>query len=402
MSHTPDAATPPQWVVPLTQPTLGTEEVEAATRVLQRQWLSMGEEVAAFEREFAAAVGARHAVAVSSGTAALRLCYEAAGLRPGDAIAMPALTFVCCLNLAVRMGLEPVLLDVESETDLTLSVRSLERALVRHGRIRAVVSMPYGGWAPRMAELADLCAQAGAKLIEDACHAPLARTGGRAIGTFGHSAAWSFFPNKNMTTGEGGMVTTEDGDVAARLRRLRSHGMTTLTWDRHRGHASDYDVEAAGENFRMDEMRAAIGRAQLAKLPAANSARVATAARLAPRLRAAAPGLVLPFHDMARPADEVPAGHLLVALLPEGMERAAFRRGLSGRRVQSSVHYPPLYGFSHMAADLAPQLAYLPVMQRVAHRIVTLPLAPNFSAAQEDHLVAAVGEAFAAAKGASA
>ncbi|MDX2176732.1 MAG: DegT/DnrJ/EryC1/StrS family aminotransferase [Candidatus Sumerlaeia bacterium] len=386
------------WEFPLTETTLGEEEREAALRVLDRKWLSMGPEVEAFEQEFAAATGAPHAVAVSNGTAALELAYQAVGLRCGDRIALPALTFVAALNAALRLGLEPVLLDIESPLDLTPSNAALERALARAPGLRAVVSMPYGGWAPRMAELADLRRAHGLALVEDSCHAVLATLGGRSLGTFGDAGTFSFFPNKNMTTGEGGMVATPRADVAERLRRLRSHGMTTMTWDRERGHAHSYDVVAAGTNARMDEIRAAIGRAQLAKLPAANASRRESAAWLARGLSARTGGaLAFPFHEgPPRPADETPSAHLLVALLPEGHDRARFREALAERRVQSSMHYPPLYTFTHARELLAAEAAHCPVLESVRARLVTLPLAPGWTEQRRERLAELVADAFTA------
>lgn len=383
----------PRWIVPLTQTTLDQAEQDAAVRVLRSGWLSMGAEVAAFEQEFAAAVGSPHAIAVANGTDALSCAYEAAGLRAGDVIAIPSLTFVAALNVALRMGLRPVLLDITSEFDLNASVRSLAGVLIAEPTLRAVVTMPYGGWSPAMAEIEALCSARGVMIIEDACHGLLGTLGGKALGTFGAAGTFSFFPNKNMTTGEGGMIVTPDADLAQRARRIRSHGMTTMTWDRERGHAADYDVEVAGENLRMDEMRAAIGRVQLAKVPSANAARRRISETIVSRLRMRTEGrLQFPFYDgpEGRHVDEVPAAHLLVGLLPRGCDRRKFREDLAARGVQTSMHYPPLYDFSHVRAMFEDQIDMLPVTREVAPRLVTLPLAPNFTDAQIDHLVDSV------------
>lgn len=383
----------PRWIVPLTQTTLDEAEQNAAVRVLRSGWLSMGAEVAAFEAEFAAAVGSPHAIAVANGTDALSCAYEACGLRAGDAIAIPSLTFVAALNVALRMGLRPVLLDINSEFDLNASVRSLAATLIAEPELRAVVTMPYGGWAPAMGDIQALCRARNVMIIEDACHGLLGTLDGKGLGTFGAAGTYSFFPNKNMTTGEGGMIVTPDADIAQRARRIRSHGMTTMTWDRERGHAADYDVELAGENLRMDEVRAAIGRVQLAKLPAANAERRRIAGDLVARIRLSTKGrITFPFHEcpLGRPASEVAAAHLLVGLLPRDHDRRKFREELATRGVQTSMHYPPLYEFSHVRELFADQRERLHITREVAPRLVTLPLAPNFTDAQLDHLVESV------------
>ncbi|MCL5269035.1 MAG: aminotransferase class I/II-fold pyridoxal phosphate-dependent enzyme, partial [bacterium] len=223
-----------QITVPLTDVTLGEEEAAAAARVIHSGWVTMGAEVEAFEREFAAAHGAPHAVAVASGTAALHLAYQAAGLREGDEFLVPALTFVATLNAGLYLGARPVLVDCASEDDLTLSPADAARKLTP--RTRFIVTMAYGGHAPDMAAIMALAGERGIDVVEDACHAPLARLAGRCLGTFGRAGTFSFFGNKNMSTGEGGMILTGDAELARLLRLMRSHGMTTVTWQRHQGH----------------------------------------------------------------------------------------------------------------------------------------------------------------------
>jgi dTDP-4-amino-4,6-dideoxygalactose transaminase len=375
----------------LTDVTIGEEEIAAVARVLRSGWLTMGPEVEAFEREFAAALGAPHAIAVASGTAALRLAYQVCGLKAGDAFALPALTFIATLATGLQLGARPVLIDCAGEDDLTLSGEDLARKLTPD--VKLIVTMPYGGFPPDMAAIGALAEARGIPVVEDACHAPLARLAGRCLGTLGAAGCFSFFSNKNMATGEGGMIVTGDGALAERLRRLRSHGMTTVTWDRERGHAADYDVLEIGDNCRMDELRAAVGREQLKKLPSANAARARAAAGLRARLLALAiPGLSIPF---SAPRGE-PAHHLFVVLLPPGTDRAAFREAMRARGIQTSVHYPPLHRFTAVR-DLwlgGPDAAQasLPVLSRLQDRLVTLPLGPMLTAAHLDRIAQAVGE----------
>lgn len=374
----------PMFDIPLTQTSLDEEEVEAAVAVLRSKWLTMGEQVAAFEDEFARLLGVDHAIAVTNGTAALEIAFLAAGIRPGDEVLLPAITFVACFNALVRIGAVPVLADVNGPEDLTLSPEDCRNHLTR--KTRAIVPMPHGGHAPMMHDLADLAREKGLLLVEDACHAPLALEEGRRIGTFGHAAAWSFFGNKNMTTGEGGMITTNDGQVAARCRLLRSHGITRPTWDRARGHASGYDVAMIGTNARMDEVRAAIGRVQTRKLPATTAARALAAQRLGRCLEEKQlDGLILP---RARPGTES-AHHLFCVLLPEGCPREEVVRAMAGNGIQTSVHYAPLHHFSATGDWLRKhgRIPQLPVTEAVAERILTLPLGP-LSTEEEAHRIA--------------
>jgi dTDP-4-amino-4,6-dideoxygalactose transaminase len=384
-----------QWRVPLSDVTVGEEEVAAVAEVLRSGWLTQGARVEAFERAFAERLGARHAVGVTNGTAALHLAYEAAGLAAGDEFILPALTFVATLNAGLYLGARPVLADCMSPQDLTLSAADVARKITP--RTRLIVTMPYGGFCPDMEALAGLANERGIPLVEDACHAPLAEVGGRRIGTFGLASTFSFFSNKNLTTGEGGMVLTDSDDVAARVRRLRSHGMTTLTWDRHRGHAADYDVTDVGFNYRLDEVRAAIGLEQLRKLDAATERRREAARLLREALHAAAiPGLEIPFEQPRG----VPVHHLFVILLPPDTDRRAFREAMTARGIQTSMHYPLLHRFTVAKQHFAEPPA-VPVAEAVGERLVTLPMGPHLSAESVGWIATAVRESVSSVKGAA-
>ncbi len=380
---------PTMFEIPLTTTTLDEEEVEAAVRVLRSKWLTMGEEVAAFEGEFAVAMGSRHAVAVSNGTTALEIAYEVAGFGPDDEVILPSITFVACLNGLRRLGVVAVLADVASEDDLTINVQDVARKITP--RTRGIVSMPHAGFCPAMAELEALAHDRGLVLIEDACHAPLAELDGRKIGTFGRAATWSFFGNKNMTTGEGGMITTDDEGFAARCRLIRSHGITRTTWDRARGHSHDYDVACVGTNARMDEIRAAIGRVQLRKLPGATQDRARVAGVIRRLMEdARIPGLGVPY---SRPRG-TSAHHLFCVLLPVGADRRAVMTAMKEVGVQTSIHYPPLHRFGSTAPffQTTGRAVDLPVTEAVEARILTLPLGPAMSEAECGRVVEALAE----------
>jgi dTDP-4-amino-4,6-dideoxygalactose transaminase len=300
-----------RWRVPLSDITVDAELADAVLAVVRSGWWSMGPRVTEFEREFADFCGAHHAVAVANGTAALHLALLAVGCGPGDEVVVPSLNFVAAANAVAVTGAEPVFCDIVGSDELNLDPDDAEAAV--GPRTKALVVLHYAGFPCAMAALGAIAERHGLAVVEDAAHAPGASLGGRMCGTIGDIGCFSFFSNKNLPIGEGGMIVTGDGQLAERLRLLRSHGMTTLTWDRHRGHASSYDVVAAGFNYRLDEVRAAVGLVQLRRLPEENKARGRILARYREALDGVQ-GLVMPFGDSVR--DRTSSHHLAVARLP--------------------------------------------------------------------------------------
>jgi dTDP-4-amino-4,6-dideoxygalactose transaminase len=354
----------PEWKVPLADVRIAEDEIRAIADVYRSGWLSMGPRTEEFEEALARYTGARHAIAVANGTAALHLIAASAGLGPGDEVVVPSLTFVATVNAIAYTGAVPVFADVAGVDSPWLSAAAVEAAI--GPRTKAVMTMSYAGRAGETAALRELCRARGLVLLEDAAHAIGSRLGDRQLGTFGDAGAFSFFSNKNLAVGEGGAIVTDDDGLAERIRLLRSHGMTTLTWDRHRGHASGYDVVALGFNYRIDEPRAALGSARLARLDADTARRAAHVSRYR-ELLAGLDGLTL-LHDPE--PDESPAHHLFPVVLDERLDRDTFRRELAERGVQTSVHYPPVHRFSIYDE----RAAALPATEAYAARTVTLPL----------------------------
>jgi dTDP-4-amino-4,6-dideoxygalactose transaminase len=377
------------WRIPLSDIDFGPDEETAVGAVVKSRWLTMGAITQEFEAEVAAFTGAKHAIALTNATAALHLACLAAGLGPGDEVILPALTFVASANAVRYTGAIPVFADVNGEHDLNLSVRAAEAALT--GRTRAIMVVHYGGYPCDMPAFRALAGRHDLAIIEDAAHAIGSVLDGRPLGTWGQSGCYSFFSNKNMTTGEGGMLVTDDERVAEKVRMLRSHGMTSLTWDRHKGHAWSYDVLDLGYNYRIDEIRSALGRVQLAKLARNNERRRELSAFYWELLQELCPALGLPFRD--HPG--LSACHLLPVLLPEGTPREAFMEAMKRRGIQTSIHYPPVHHFSAYNASSSRRrprrrsLPELPQTEGIAAREVTLPLYPALSEAD----VLAVAEA---------
>ena len=224
------------WRVPLSDLQVDEELLSVGRDVLASGWWSMGPRVADFEAQFADFNGAPHALTVSSGTAALHLALLAVGCGPGDEVVLPSLNFVAAANTVACVGATPVFCDVSGLDDLNLDPADLDEAI--GPRTKAVIVLHYAGYACDLAAVLEIAERRGVAVIEDAAHAPGGIWNGRALGTIGAIGCFSFFSNKNLPVGEGGMVVTADDDLAGRVRSLRSHGMTTLTWQRHRGHAS--------------------------------------------------------------------------------------------------------------------------------------------------------------------
>lgn len=367
-----------EWEISLCDLDYGAEEAAAVAAVLQRKWLTMAEEVNGFEAEFAGSVGVKHAIAVSNGTAALHLAYLALGIGPGDELIQPAINFVAAANMTLACGAMPRFADILALDEPTLDPAEVECLIT--SRTRGVVVMHYGGYLCRMAEIRDICRAHNLALIEDACHAVGAQAeNGTKAGNLGDIGCFSFFSNKNLAVGEGGMVTTNRDDLAEKVRRLRSHGMTTLTWDRHRGHASRYDVAVPGYNYRPDEIRAALGRVQLRKLARNNALREALSLVYRHHLDSR-PGWLVPF---AR-AHGGSAYHLMVALAPDEAARDQAGNALRAARIQTSLHYPCIPDF---AAYQACRERDLPKSREFARRAITLPLFPGMSAEQVEMVV---------------
>jgi dTDP-4-amino-4,6-dideoxygalactose transaminase len=331
----------------------------------------MGQVTREFERQFADRVGVRHAYAVTNCTAALHMAHLALGIGPGDEVIVPSLTFVATANAVLYAGATPVFADITGLEDLNLSPSDVEQRITP--RTRAIVVMHYGGYPCAMDEITALARRHNLSVIEDAAHAPGASLNGKSVGAWGDIACFSFFSNKNLATGEGGLIATDRDDLAERLKLLRSHGMTALTWDRHQGHAHSYDVVALGYNYRIDEIRSALGQVQLAKLQRNNERRRQLVAEYRCKL-ADLPGLTIPFDGHPGAS----ACHLLPVVLDEGVSRRAFIERMRDGGIQTSIHYPPIHQFSYYRERHQPT-GELPLTEKAGRREVTLPLYPGMA-----------------------
>lgn len=375
------------WDIQLFKLNFDDREVSAVSEVVAGGWLSMGEKIISFEERFSVFLGeGAYCKAVANGTAALHMALLALEVGRGDEVIIPSLTFVADANVVSLVGAIPRLADVTSLNDWNMSVVSVEEKITE--KTKAVIVVHYAGYPCKdITAISKLCKKRGIALIEDVAHAPGASVDGKVCGTFGDIGCFSFFSNKNLSIGEGGMVSTLSPKLHAKLGYLRSHGMTTLTLDRHKGRAITYDVAQPGLNYRMDEMRAAIGSVQLDKLPAGNARRGELTERYRSNLRGSA--VSIPFGD--QPSNVTSVYHILPALLPENADRIAVIGALKEKRIQSSIHYPPFWGFTAYQGQFSPDDS--PVTADICRRQLTLPLFPTMTEDEVDQVCDALLEA---------
>lgn len=292
----------PGKFIPYGRHVIDDDDIAAVVDVLRGDWLTTGPVVGRFEADFARFVGATHATAVSSGTAALHLCMLAMDVGPGDEVIVPALTFAASANCVHYVGGTVIFADVRPDT-LTIDPAHVEALITP--RTRAVVAVDYAGLPCDLDELMAICDRHGIPLVEDACHAPGAMYRQRKVGSIAHLTAFSFHPVKHFTTGEGGVITTDDSHMATRLAMLRNHGISSDHRQREQQGTWRYDMTALGYNYRLTDIQCALGQSQLQKLPGWLLRRRALAERYTAAL-GAVPGISLP----AQPADRAHAWHL--------------------------------------------------------------------------------------------
>lgn len=370
--------------IPLFDLRLEEEDLAAVREALESGWLTMGPRIERFEQAYADMLGCAHALALSSCTAALHLAYLAVGVGPGDEVVVPSMSFAATANAVLYCGATPVFADVVGRDDLGIDPDDVERRLTE--RTRAVCAMHYAGYPAAVERLRALCDERGIALVEDSAHAPKADLDGRKLGTWGAAGCFSFFSNKVLSVGEGGLLATDDDDVAARVKSLRSHGMTSGTWDRHRGHAETYDVVDLGFNYRLDEPRAALLLSRMGRLDEDIARRRALVHGYRECL-GDVDGLTLPYRD-----EDVDRSscYVMPVLLDPGVDRPAFRNALSADGIQTSILYPAIHQFSEYRRRF-PDVS-LPRTEDAAATQVTLPLFPHMTEEQLERVCESVAQ----------
>ena len=366
--------------IPVMIPYLGEAEAEAAAQAVLSGWVAQGPRVARFEEEFAARVGARDGVAVSSCTTALHLALVACGIGPGDEVVVPSFSFIATANAVRYVGAAPVFADVDAETG-NLTPETVEPVLT--GRTRAVLLVHQGGMPADVDAMRALCSRRDLQLIEDAACAVGSTYRDAPVGTGALVAAWSFHPRKLLTTGEGGMITLDDADRARRLRRLREHGMDLSAAARHASSGPVFESYLeVGYNYRMTDIQAAVGLVQLAKLDEMIARRRELAARYH-ELLADVPGAI-PVRDPEYGRSNFQSFWVLLdpEYFPDGRDGALHRlaaAGVSARRGIMAAHLEPAYeDVEHVP---------LPITELLTRDSLILPLFHTLTAAQQEHIV---------------
>jgi len=371
--------------LPLFDLQLEPEDLQAVADTLRSGWLTIGPRTAEFEAAFAEHLGARHAIAVSSCTAALHLAYLAAGVGPGDEVIVPSFTFAATAAAALYCGAAPVFAEIVSRKQPNLDPDDVERRITP--RTKAVCVVHYAGYAAAADRLKELCDAHGIALIEDVAHAPSAELAGRKLGTWGLAGAFSFFSNKVLSVGEGGLVCTDSDEVAQLVRSRRSHAMTSGTWDRHSGRTDTYDVTGLGFNYRLDEPRSALLLSRLGRL----EAEIARRRELTERYRSLLEevrGIIVPFEDAQVPGSSC---YVIPIMIEEDGRQAEVSSRLRERGIQTSIFYPSIHRFSAYR-DRFPGVS-LPVTELASRTELTLPFYPHMTYDDQDRVAAALAEA---------
>ena len=357
--------------IALAQPMLGADEKRAVMEVLESGQLAQGPVVAAFEKAFARWVGVEHAVAVSSGTAGLHLALLAHGVGAGDEVITTPFTFIASANAVLFTGASPVFADVEADT-FCIDPALVEAAITP--RTRAILPVHLYGHPAAMMELGAIARRHGLHLIEDACQAHGATVGGHKVGALGHTAVFSLYPTKNMTSSEGGFVTTDDGAIAATVRSLRQHGETER-----------YHHDVLGYNYRMTDVAAAIGLAQLARVDGFNAARRRHAGILSDRLAGT--------RGLTTPQERAGCGHVYhqyTVRVADGRDMLRSRLAVHG--IATGVYCPVPVHLQPVYARRGYDRQSLPVAERMAREVLSLPVHPALTEADVHRIVRAVRE----------
>lgn len=359
-----------EYKIPLFDLNFDKAEEDAVIKTLRSKWISTGPVTAAFERKFAEMLQVNHTVALANCTVSLHLALLLIGIKPGDEIICPSLTFVATANAIRYLNAIPVFSDITSYDDLTIDPEDIERKICE--RTKAIIVMHYGGFGCDMNKIMTIAEKHNLKVIEDACHAPLAEYDGKKLGTFGDIGCFSFFSNKNISTGEGGMLITNNTEFYEKTKILRSHGMTSLSYERAKGHSTDYDVIELGYNYRMDDIRASIGIVQLDKL-SKDLVRRAELRDYYVKCLDDIKEIIIPFRDYPYHS----SNYILPIVLKNStsQKRNGIRQYLAGKGIQTSVHYPAVHRFS-IYSKFACEL---PKTEYITDNLITLPMFSKLS-----------------------
>lgn len=353
------------YKIPLFDLNFDEKEEHAVLETIKSKWISTGPKTAAFENKFAEMFNVNHAVALSNCTVSLHLAMKLLNIQEGDEVICPSLTFVATCNAVRYVKATPVFADVVSNNDLTIDPDDIERKITN--KTKAIIVMHFGGFSCDMDRIMSIAKKHNLKVIEDACHAPLSEYKGKKLGTIGDVGCFSFFSNKNISTGEGGMLITNNAEYYDRAKLLRSHGMTSMSYERSKGHSTTYDVVDNGFNYRMDDIRASIGLVQLDKIQEDLNKR-AEIRYIYIDLLTNIKGITIPFKEY----EYFSSNYIFPIVLNNSKYqfRDEVREKLAKVGIQTSVHYPAVHRFS-IYEEYTMKLKNT---EYIADNLITLPM----------------------------
>lgn len=376
--------------LPLNRPSIGDTEIAAVTDCLRSQWITTGPLCKAFEEQFQELTGARYAITLSSGTAGMQIVLTALGIGPGDEVITPSLTFASTVNMIALCGARPVFADIHYDT-LNINADDIEARITP--RTKAIIPVHFAGAPAEMDRIIEIADRHCLTVIEDAAHAVGTRYRGIHVGGFGKIAIFSFHPLKNITTGEGGLITHNDGPLETRLRLLRFHGLERDAWKRYgKGGNPDYDIETPGWKFNLTDIQAALGIAQFSRLADFNRRRAELVAIYRRGLEGVA-GLDLPGTP---PYPHDHSHHLFVVKIL-AMARERFMERLSDHNIGYGIHFPACHLLKYVKERFG--TANLPVTELAAQNILSFPLFPDMKDEDVAYVCAAVREILGGAGG---
>ena len=373
-----------EYKIPLFQLNFGEEEITAVTETIRSKWISTGPMCEELEKQFVDMFDVGYAVSMSNCTDALHLACILCDIKAGDEVICPSLTFAASVNCIRYVGATPVFCDIVGPEHFNIDPIDIERKIT--DKTKAIIVVHMAGFPAKMDEIMSIARKHNLKVIEDACHGPLSEYKGKKLGTIGDVGCFSFFSNKNISTGEGGMLITNNEDLAKRARLLRSHGMTTMSYQRASGHATAYDIVDLGYNYRMDDIRASIAVVQMNKLQRDLEKRIHVRKRYVEQL-SNIEGILIPFADNT----EFVSNYIMpVVLINSTVEkRDSIREKMHAAGIQTSVHYPAIHKFS-IYRDYK---AVLPQTEYVTDNEITLPMYAALTNEQIDFIVETLDKA---------
>lgn len=369
------------YKIPLFDLNFDQSEENAVLETIRSKWISTGPKVDAFEKRFADMLNVQHSLALSNCTVALHLAMKLCDISDGDEVICPSLTFIATVNAIRYVNAVPVFADVFGTDNLNIDPNDIERKIT--GKTKAIVVMHYGGFACDMDCIIRIAHKHNLKVIEDACHGPLSEYKGKKLGTIGDVGCFSFFSNKNISTGEGGMLVTNNREIFERAKLLRSHGMTSMSYERARGHSTTYDVVELGYNYRMDDIRASIGLAQLNKIEADLKKREEIRKIYLEKL-GTIEGIIVPFNEHKWFSSNYIFP--IVLMNSDYKYRNSVREKLAKVGIQTSVHYPAVHRFSIYKEFYKD----LPNTDYVADNLITLPMYAGLTRQTIDYIVGSI------------